>query len=73
MFQSTHLNFTSGSVPYKSPSEETYPKKDVVINISKINDAQKVFQYIGVEYMSFYQVLISWPVVLANREDSNDT
>jgi len=66
--------YKSGSVPHKSNSEETYPKNKVVINfISKINDVHEVFQYTGVEYMSFYQVLISWPVVQANTEDSNDT
>ena len=65
--------YTPGSVPYKSPSGETYPKNNIIINISKINDVQRVFQYTGVEYMSFYQVLISWLVVQANTEDSNDT
>ena len=71
--QHTFKFYKPGSVPHKSPSEETYPKNNVVISINKINDVQKVFQYTGVEYMSFYQVLISWPVVQANTEDSNDT
>ena len=65
--------YKSVSVRHKSPSEETYPKNNVIINISKINDVQKVFQYTGVKYMSFCQVLISRPVVQANTENSNDT
>jgi hypothetical protein len=32
--------YKSGSVPHKSPSEETHPKDNVVTNISKINDVQ---------------------------------
>jgi hypothetical protein len=60
--------YKSGSVPHKSPSEEIYPKNNAVINTSKINDVQEVFQYIGVENMSYYQMLKSWPVVRQKQE-----
>lgn len=50
--------------------ENVDPKNKVVINSSKMNDVQSVFQCTGVECTSFYQVLISWPVVQANTEDS---